>query len=204
MCLRISIDNFFLQSQEASWVCQCLILKGAHQKVFSYLFKKEKPLTISQYHSRVHHYLWWAMWTIYCTVSWISFVLLLCDFPQERLKGVTSLKIIATWPPFYLPGFLKHVNYGAHYDKWIKKHHHTDVSAERFSNLLNIISSWIKGWRSIEYFINWMASFSTGSQRAVSWSSDILQFSPMLYKGWSVFNEYDREEVNLYLLTTRS
>lgn len=174
MCLRLSIANYFLQSQEPSRVCQSLILKGAYQKVFSYLFKKRKIINdfpISQQITSLSvvsnmNTLLYSFLNLFCSsVVW---------FPTTKTKRLTSLKTITTWPPFYSTSFLQHIIFGAHYHKWTKKHHRTDVYSERSNNLLNIISYWLKGWRSTEYFINFMASFSDGSQRAVSWPSDIL------------------------------
>lgn len=171
--------------------------KVASQKAFSHLFQKGKQMKVSPHHSRVPYYLWPVMWTAYCTVFWVSFVFQICDFPQERLKRLTSLKTITTWPIFYPLGSFQHSIFGAQYKKWIKKQYHTDVSAQRFNNLLNVTSYKLKGSRSIEDFINFMVRFLDGSQRAVSWPSDITQFSPMFYQGWSVSDECNREGVKL-------
>lgn len=174
-----------------------MILKGASQKAFSYLFQKGKQVKVSHYHSRAPHYLWPVLWTLCCIVFRISFVFQMCEFPQERLKRLTSLKTITTWPIFYPPGSFQHSIFGAQYKKWAKKHYYTDVSAQRFNNLLNVTSYGLKGSRSIEDFINFMARFLDGFQRAVSWPSDITQFSPMFYQGWSVSDECNKEGVKL-------
>lgn len=157
-----------------------MILKGVSQEAVSYLFQKGKQLKVSHHHSRAPHYLWPVMWTLCFTVSWIPFVLQMCDFPQERLKRLTSLKIITTWPIFYPPCSFQHSIFGARYKMWAKKHYHTDVSAQRFNNLLNVTSYGLKASRSIEDFINFMVRFLDGSQRAVSWPSDITVFSHVL------------------------
>lgn len=144
-----------------------MILKGASQEAVSYLFQKEKQLKGSHHHSRAPHYLWPVMWTLCCSFL-NSFCFSDVWFPTRKTEKTDITKDHYHMTNILPTRSFQHSIFGEQYKMWDKKHYYTDVSAQRFNNLLNVTSYGLKASRSIEDFINFMVRFLDGSQRLLT------------------------------------